>query len=309
MTTNKKKSNKFGITPSVIFLNLTVILLLFIICFFAYNVIKGDDEDVSSVAPFTAVTEKTESSVPETSVSETESNSTSLPSDESSLPPETSEVDITTSAEETETESDITSEDDPPEVSRPDTDFDTEYFDDCLFIGDSISTGLSLYGFLDDNNVFATQGLAPSTVLSIEIDGNTFSDKIASFKPGKIFIMLGTNSVGYTDAEYLVDSMKTLVDSISSICKSEIYVLSIPPITRNAELRQDNYLTIDAINEYNGLLKTTIEGTTATFVDFNSILTASDGYFNEDYAEMDGIHFMGSTYQVMLSYLQKESSR
>ena len=33
-----------------------------------------------------------------------------------------------------------------------------------------------------------------------------------------------------------------------------------------------------------------------------------DEHFNADYAEMDGIHFMGKTYEVMLSYLQKHSS-
>jgi len=306
LATKKKKTNKFGITPSVIFLNLTIILLLVIIFFFAYNVIKGDDETVSVSAPFTPVTEEQEISTPESVPTESDNSSVNQSKDESSLSSETSYDESSFDVTSDETSSDETSsEDTSSEGETVDTYFDREFFDSSLFIGDSISTGLSLYGFLDAENVFATQGLAPSTVLSIEIDGKTFSGKIASFKPEKIFIMLGTNSVGYGNAEDLVDSMKTLVDNISSTCKSEIYVLSIPPVTRDAEARQDNYLTIDAINEYNGLLKTAISGTKAKFIDFNSILSDSDGYFNEEYAEMDGIHFMGSTYQVMLSYLQK----
>ena len=304
MATKKKKTNKFGITPSVIFLNLTVILFLVIICFFAYNVIKGDEELTSTVAPFTPVTEEQEISTPESIPTESDNSSAEDSKEESTLPPETSDGEDSDTSEETSSET-TSSEDTSSEGETEDTYFDKEFFDSSLFIGDSISTGLSLYGFLDAENVFATQGLAPSTVLTIEIDGKTFSDKIASFKPEKIFIMLGTNSVGYGDAADLVDSMKTLVESISTTCKSEIYVLSIPPVTRDAEARQDNYLTIEAINEYNGLLKTAVSGTSAKFIDFNSVLSDADGYFNEDYAEMDGIHFMGSTYQIMLSYLQK----
>ncbi len=294
----KKTANKFGITPSMIFLNLTIILLICIVIFFTYNVIKGDTEEGSSVPPFTAVTSApetqatTETTAPDTTISapsSTVENSSSVTSDisDSSENPESSQS----------SESDIIS-----------VDFDKEYFSTSLFIGDSITTGLSLYGFLDADNVFATQGLAPSTVLTAEIDGMTFESKIASFKPKRIFIMLGTNSVGYGEAEDLVASLRTLVDDISGLCNSEIYVLSIPPVTQAADLSNENYLTIDAITEYNNLLKEEIGKTDAKFIDFYSVLVDSDGYFNEDYAEMDGIHFMGKTYQVMLSFLEKQTS-
>ncbi len=301
MATKKKKTNKFGITPSVIFLNLTVLLFLFIVFFFAYNVIKEDTETTSSVPPFTAVTEKPETSAPESKPETENSDTSSATESENSDSSDISATESVTSSENSEDEN-------SSDTDTPDTYFDKDYFEDALFIGDSISTGISLYGFLDSENVFATQGLAPSTVLTTEIDGKTFSDKIASFKPGKIFIMLGTNSVGYADAEYLVESMKTLISDITSTCKSKVYVLSIPPVTKDAEADQSNYLTIEAINEYNKKLKEVVDGTSAEFIDFNAVLSDADGYFNEDYAEMDGIHFMGSTYQVMLSYLQKQTS-
>lgn len=294
----KKTANKFGITPSIIFLNLTIILLICIVIFFTYNVIKGDSEESSSVPPFTAVTSAPETqattatSAPDTTISAPSSTVESLSSDSSDTSDSSENPETSQSAE-----SDIIS-----------VDFDKEYFSTSLFIGDSITTGLSLYGFLDADNVFATQGLAPSTVLTAEIDGMTFESKIASFKPKRVFIMLGTNSVGYGEAEDLVSSLRTLVDDISGLCNSEIYVLSIPPVTRAADLSNENYLTIEAITEYNNLLKEEIGKTDAKFIDFYSVLVNSEGYFNEDYAEMDGIHFMGKTYQVMLSFLQKQTS-
>lgn len=197
----------------------------------------------------------------------------------------------------------------PVSVAEPtaSTDFDTSFFDDSLFIGDSITTGLYLYGYLDPSLVYAKVGLAPSTALDSEIDGETIDSKIKSDNPKKIYIMLGTNSVGYADGNYLADCMGELVQHISKVSKAKVYVLSIPPITYYAEADYDNALTTSAINEYNGALEKVISGTKAEFLDLHSVLTAPDGYYYEEYHEMDGIHFMGSTYQVMLSFLEKHS--
>lgn len=195
----------------------------------------------------------------------------------------------------------------PAAVPTAPTDFDASYFDDALFIGDSITTGLYLYGYLDQSLVYAKLGLAPSTALDSEIDGETIDSKIKANKPGKIYIMLGTNSVGYADGEYLATCMGELVHHISKVSKAKIYVLSIPPITYYAEADYDNALTTSAINEYNSALENVISGTKAKFLDLHSVLTAPDGYYYEEYHEMDGIHFMGSTYQVMLSFLEKHS--
>lgn len=273
---HRKKENKFGITPSMIFLNLLLVLIICTVCFFTYNIINGED-NTSSDPPFTAVT----SAPPETSAPATTAGSTEKPGSNSSV---------------------ATSD------NEPTLDFDKDYFSSSLFIGDSISTGLSLYGFLDQQNVFAQQGLAPSTALDADIDGVTLSDKIASFKPKKIFVMLGTNSVGYADNKTLAGNMKELVEKISALTKAKIYVVSIPPVTQEAEKSDENALTLKDITDYNTKLKSAISGTSATFIDLNSILSDKDGYFNADYAEMDGIHFMGKTYEVMLSYLQKHSS-
>ncbi len=220
---------------------------------------------------------------------------------------ETTLPETTTVATEPEPEPVETPE--PVSVAEPTapTDFDTSFFDDALFIGDSITTGLYLYGYLDPSLVYAKVGLAPSTALDSEIDGETIDSKIKADNPKKIYIMLGTNSVGYADGNYLADCMGELVQHISKVSKAKVYVLSIPPVTYYAEADYDNALTTSAINEYNSALENVISGTKAEFLDLHSVLTAPDGYYYEEYHEMDGIHFMGSTYQVMLSFLEKHS--
>ena len=72
--TEEKGKNKFGITPSMIFLNLLLVLIICTVCFFTYNIINGDD-GTSSEPPFTAVT----SEPPETEAPATGSDTSSVP--------------------------------------------------------------------------------------------------------------------------------------------------------------------------------------------------------------------------------------
>lgn len=249
----------------------------------------------------TTISTTTSTTVPTTTKAVITSATTVVTTTETTLP-ETTTVATEPEPEPVETPEPVSE----AEPTAP-TDFDTSFFDDALFIGDSITTGLYLYGYLDPSLVYAKVGLAPSTALDSKIDGETIDSKIKSDNPKKIYIMLGTNSVGYADGDYLADCMGELVQHISKVSKANVYVLSIPPVTYYAEADYDNALTTSAINEYNSALENVISGTKAEFLDLHSVLTAPDGYYYEEYHEMDGIHFMGSTYQVMLSFLEKHS--
>ena len=44
------------------------------------------------------------------------------------------------------------------------------------------------------------------------------------------------------------------------------------------------------------------------YFDLHSLLTDSSGCFAKAYAEADGMHFKGITYDVMLTFLQNELS-
>ena len=46
-------------------------------------------------------------------------------------------------------------------------------------------------------------------------------------------------------------------------------------------------------------------GKTSCMMSFRSQLQDTTGYFSEKYAEADGLHFLGTAYKKMLSFLQK----
>lgn len=267
----------------------------------------GQSTAATTTAPAltSATTAETTTAAETTSVTTTETTTVATTIQTTTPEPQTEPP--ATDPESTEIPTDDTKQPSQTEAPEVSTDFDVSYFDDALFIGDSITTGLYLYGYLDPSLVYAKLGLAPSTALDSEIDGETIDSKISKNNPTKIYIMLGTNSVGYADGNYLAECMGELVQHISKVSKAKVYVLSIPPVTYYAEADYDNALTTSAINEYNSALESVISGTKAKFLDLHSVLTAPDGYYYEEYHEMDGIHFMGSTYQVMLSFLEKHS--
>ncbi len=184
--------------------------------------------------------------------------------------------------------------------------YELSYFSDDLFIGDSIYTGLYLYGYFPKSQVFAAVGMGPNTASTVEIDGYTAAGRAGEMKPPHIFIMLGTNGLAYLDASFMADSMKTLVNGLHEASPdSRIYVISIPPVTYEHELIGNE--TMAKVNKYNSLLETAAGECGAEYLDLCGQLQNDNGYFSSKYAEADGLHFLGAAYKKMLSFLQSKT--
>ena len=157
-----------------------------------------------------------------------------------------------------------------------------EYFANDLFIGDSISTGLYLYSYLEKDNVFAEVGLNPESALTKQIDGVTCIDKAMEMNPKRIYIMLGSNGLAFLDGKYMANKLVELIAELEMACPTaKICVISIEA------------------------LKSLCEEGGYTYIDICTLFKDSEGYFAEKYAESDGLHFQGSTYTLMLGYIQK----
>lgn len=190
--------------------------------------------------------------------------------------------------------------------------YSKEYFSNDLFIGDSIFTGLSGYGYIDAANVAAKIGYTPSGAMSKAFDAKGVSavDYAKQRQPKCIYIMLGSNTMAAgTNYDVIVSQYKELVNKLKAECpKSEICVISIPPVTSDSSSAKAGNITNENIRKVNTKLKAMAAELDEKYFDLNSMLSDSKGYFREDYAEQDGLHFKGSTYKVMLSALQNGTS-
>lgn len=188
------------------------------------------------------------------------------------------------------------------------TKYDKEFYSNTMFIGDSIFTGFSGFGYLLPENVFAQVGLNPDSVLTKEIDGVTAVQKASGMQPERICIMLGTNGLAFLDISYMADSMGKLIEQLEEAVPGvQIVILSIPPVTEEHE--KDNPEKVPLIAEYNALLAQTAEAKECKYIDIFTMLQDENGYLAEEYAEMDGLHFLGKAYGVVLSRVQYELSQ
>lgn len=278
-------------TP-VIITNILMVCVILSICgvifAIAFNNAKYDKADASR-------NQRTESSV--SSVASVSSTP------EQSAAAATSEPTSNTSAD-----SAVTSTDPVP---TPDGSFDKEFFKDDLFIGDSIFTGLYLYSHIERKNVAASIGYTAYGAQVTPFDETFFAGSAVeyakSLKPKRIIIMLGSNSLSpKTDFDDFANGYRGLITTLKRDCPdSTICAVSVPPITADSSMASYSGVTNTIINTANSRIKALAGELGVMYYDFSSVLKDESGNFREDYAEVDGMHFKGATYPVLLSGLQK----
>lgn len=283
-----RKSGKFdGISAAIVILNILIVGVIITLCALIYLYMSGKLED-------TNVANLGQESEPQAVITTTQITtvtSETEPPVETTTTPEETEAPETSETEEviTAVESDV---------------YDEAFFENDLFIGDSIGTGLVNYGYLSSNQVFAQIGLNPESARTKEYGGYTAVTRAKELSPKRIYIMLGSNGLAYMGNTYMTEQMKLLVEELKENCPdSYIYVISIPPVTKVHD--NEGQETMVMVNGYNKLLKDMCDENAVVYLDLCSQLQDTTGYFSEKYAEADGLHFLGTAYKKMLSFLQK----
>lgn len=184
-----------------------------------------------------------------------------------------------------------------------------EWFDDAIFIGDSLTVGLSAYKILDENKIFASTGINPQTILTKAcIEKNktslTVADAIKDINPKKIYIMLGSNGVAFLSKDKVIELYGEFIDSIkASHPDSQIYLQSIMPVTASKEKEDDRYAN-SKIDEYNDAILDLATEKEVYFVYVAEAVKDENGCL-PDSASSDGMHFGPSVYNLWLDYLRE----
>ena len=303
--TVKTSASKYGVpkkkklpTP-VIVTNILMIGVILAICgvvfAIAYNNIQYDKADaVRSSKPIVGVTS---------------SGTASAPSGTSSVNTPVSSVQTSAGTGENSS-APISSAEETSFVPVASGEFDPEFFKDDLFIGDSIFTGLYLYSYIDQKNVAAAVGYTAYGAQVNPFDETFYSGSATAYakdkQPKRIIIMLGSNSLSpQTDFDDFITGYRGLLNTLKRDCpNSTICVISVPPITSNSSMASYSGVTNTIIDTANTKIKALCGELGAMFYDLNSVLKDANGYFNEEYAAGDGMHFLGTTYPVLLSGVQ-----
>lgn len=193
-----------------------------------------------------------------------------------------------------------------PESSPPVGD---DYFADAAFVGDSITEGISLYVDNIDTTVVAAKGINLDTIYkedAIRTQNGYVSvlQRLEQADPKKIYIMFGSNGVGWFTPEHFSKTYGDFVDKVvAQHPDSQIYLQSITPVTQNYAANPENNIDNNKINEYNKLIIAIAEQKGLHYVDVASVLRGEDGALPEEQSG-DGMHFGRECYDKWFSYLK-----
>ncbi len=242
-----------GPLPIVILMNLILVALLALIIVFIVSFVKEFNADDPS-RPSSNV----DSSLSSSADASSESSESSEP--EESLQPDSSVEDssVQTSSKPEYTSAVV------PESSR----VLNSYFDDAVFVGDSLTEGIKLYDIMSNATVLSYTGLG--------LD-NIYTKEVITQEYGAI-----------------IDSAKQFhPDAI-------IYIESILPVTTTNKYKLDN----QTIDEYNEVLMKLAEEKEVYYLDINSSLKNSEGALPTEASPADGMHFGAAYYQKWFDYLK-----
>ncbi len=182
----------------------------------------------------------------------------------------------------------------PPTVMNEDTDF----FDDAVFIGDSVTYMLYNYEMANDvmgDVQFLVRGSysafhAVNNTMLVNYRGGSMKlpEAIAATGAKKAFFMLGTNDIGAYGIEKTMANWDTMITRIrEKVPDIEIYIQSMTPVWTGGEKGGLNNTAADAFNEE---LKIFAEEKNCIYVDIASYMKDETGGMAKKYCSDEYVH-------------------
>lgn len=169
-----------------------------------------------------------------------------------------------------------------------------ETFGGDVFLGDSITKGLSTFKYLNDANVCAVIGIPTKKVISQV-------DKAVKLNPKRVFILCGVNDLGgsYNKVQFKKDYTNLIKTVKTKLPDSKIYVQSILPVLPKLE-SQKLYIKNTYINAYNEVIRSIAKEEAVTYLNTAAVVKEK----GQSVYASDGLHYKSSFYPIWLNYLK-----
>lgn len=198
------------------------------------------------------------------------------------------------------------------------------FFDNAVFVGDSVTLGLRNYVTSERNKgkeclgkaTFLTAGsmgysntiqkIGASNSIHPKYKGKEMyiEDALALIKADKVFIMLGMNDFCiYSVKEGIGNAEKCIKKIKDKNPETEIYIQSVTPALRD----RGNFSNAN-IDKFNAALKELCEKSGCTYIDIASVMKDSKGALIKSYCsdpEGKGVHMTYEGCKAWINYLNK----
>lgn len=202
------------------------------------------------------------------------------------------------------------------------------WFDDAVFVGDSVSLKLTGYvtkmrqtdpDYLGKAQFLTAGSLGSGNALWEVSDKSVhplyqgtkmrLEDSVHACGAKKLYILLGMNDVGLYGVDDSVANMETLLKLIKEKTPDlEIFVQSATPIHKGNEKK---VLNNENLRLYNEKLQEMCQRNGYNYVDIASVLTDAEGYLPDSYcsdASGMGMHFTDEACRIWVDYLRQDAA-
>lgn len=182
-----------------------------------------------------------------------------------------------------------------------------------VFAGDSLMTGIKLFGSVDkihiggSKKVVAYKGLGTLTFQTKSVfGGKTGLEKVIDYHPYRLYIMLGMNEIEWQKPDYMVKHYRELIEELQDRSPdTDIVILAISPVSRTVLQKRKGFKRIP---DYNRGIKKLAEELGLEYFDYTEDYKNPQGTLN-DYNGGDGIHWSKKGYDHFAGLLEKLDKR
>ena len=182
----------------------------------------------------------------------------------------------------------------PPQSAR----VDSAFFDDAVFIGDSVTLKLSYYAvssgklgkaqFLTRGSYGVAHSVMDTMLLTYQGQDMKIEDAINATNAKKVFLMMGMNDIGLYGVEGTIENWGKLIDRIEASCPDvTVYIQSMTPIWTGGEIGDLNNVNMDA---YNAKLEVFAKNEGVDFIDVAPYMKDSTGGMATRYCSDNYVH-------------------
>lgn len=191
---------------------------------------------------------------------------------------------------------------------------DNSYFDNCVFIGDSITFGLSSYEVVPASSVYASMGMnitnAGTELVETPYGKMTVIEALEKRMPENIYIMLGSNGAAWMTVGEMYSQYTDFVAKVKAVCaEARIFLISVPPVSSKKEESKESPILNSDIDSFNERLLDYASGRNYYYIDINSYFKDDSGKLPSSYAENDGLHFKFSAYEKFVDYILTHTAK
>lgn len=184
------------------------------------------------------------------------------------------------------------------------------WFSDAVFIGDSRTDGLRLYGGGKEGEFLCYKGLT-----CFEVGEEAFVKRgkqrvtaleaLAELPCKKLYIMLGLNEIGYPVETFARGYEKMLDEILAVQPEAEIYLQPIVPVNDGMMKKagKPSYFNNQKIGQFNAEIARLAQEKELYFVAVDEILTDEEGQLPVE-KTTDGAHFTRDWYEAWYDYLK-----